>query len=152
MPVITGWSLGWTSAGVWIAAFALMGILIRQVVPWKKLTTDAEAKLRDMLIERVTRLEQRLDRQQIRHEAEKRLLIHKLRNMTANFDSMLLMLEMNPERGPEIAALIKRQRADQMVAEAKESAMIFAAEFGNEDGEPQPLESSKVNKVQSNAH
>jgi hypothetical protein len=117
---------------VWIAAFALMGILIRQVVPWKKVTTDAEAKLRDMLIERVQRLEIRLDRQQVRHDAEKRLLIHKLRNMTANFDAMLMMLELNPERGPEIAERIKRQRADQMIAEAQESAMIFATEFGND--------------------
>jgi hypothetical protein len=99
---------------------------------------DAEARLRDSLIARVEKLELRLERQQVRSDAEKRLLIHKLRNMTANFDSMLLMLEMNPDRGPEIVAKIKQQRAAQMMAEAKEAAIINAADLapiGEEEGE-----------------
>lgn len=126
----------WTAAGVWIAALGVLGLLIRQVVPWRKQESDAEARLRDSLIERIQRLEDRLDRQQVRHDAEKRLLIHKLRNMTANFDSMLLMLEMNPDRGPEIVAKIKAQRAAQMLAEAKESATIYAAEMAENHPEP----------------
>lgn len=130
-------SLNWTGAGVWIAALTLVGIFVRQIVPWRKQASDAEARLRDALILRVDRLEVRLDRQQRRHDAEKRLLTHKLRNMTANFDSMLMMLEMNPDRGPEIVAAIKKQRASQMMAEAKESAMISAAEIEEDKREEQ---------------
>lgn len=122
----------WTAAGIWVAALGFLGLLARQFVPWKKQASEAEARLRDSLIRRVERLEARLDRQQARHDAEKRLLTHKLRNMTANFDSMLMMLEMNPDRGPEIVAKIKEQRARQMLAEAKESAIIYAAELQEE--------------------
>jgi hypothetical protein len=124
-----------TVVGIWTVAISFIGLLVRQVVPWKKVTTDAEAKLRDTLIARVERLEFRLDRQQTRHDAEKRLLIHKLRNMTANFDAMLMMLEMNPDRGPEIVAKIKEQRAAQMVAEAQESALIYASELRADDAD-----------------
>jgi hypothetical protein len=129
---------GITTVGLWAAIIGVIGIFIRQIVPWKKQASEAEARLRDALIERVSRLEVRLDRQQIRHDAEKRLLTHKLRNMTANFDSMLMMLEMNPDRGPEIVVAIKDQRARQMVAEAQESAAIYADELKGDD--PEKLE------------
>lgn len=126
---------GATTVGLWVAIVGVIGIALRQLVPWRKQSSDAEAQFRAALIERVQRLEDRLDRQQARHEAEKRLLTHKLRNMTANFDSMLLMLEMNPDRGPEIVAAIKDQRARQMVAEAQEAAIIYADELKGDDPE-----------------
>lgn len=130
MPSLSGLPF----AGVVIAALAfVLGVIARQIVPWMKEGHDSEARLRDTLIARVERLEIRLERQQIRHDAEKRLLTHKLRNMTANFDSMLMMLEMNPDRGPEIVAVIKAQRAAQMLAEAREAAIISAAELGMAD-------------------
>jgi hypothetical protein len=125
----------WTFYGFWIVLVGFLGAVVRQIVPFKKQANDAEVRLRDALIERVSRLEVRLDRQQIRHDAEKRLLTHKLRNMTANFDAMLLMLEMNPDRGPEIVVAIKDQRARQMVAEAQESAAIYADELKGDDPE-----------------
>jgi hypothetical protein len=128
-------SQSWTFYGFWIVLVGFLGALVRQIVPYKKQANDAQAQLRDSLLRRVERLEDRLDRQQTRHNAEKRLLTHKLRNMTANFDSMLMMLEMNPERGPEIVAKIKDQRAAQMIAEAKEAAMIYADELHGSDGD-----------------
>lgn len=128
-------SQSWTFYGFWIVLVGFLGAVVRQIVPYKKQASDAESRLRETLLERVGRLENRLDRQQVRHDAEKRLLIHKLRNMTANFDSMLMMLEMNPDRGPEIVAKIKEQRARQMIAEAKESAIIYADELKGEEPE-----------------
>lgn len=118
-------STSWASASVLAVVFTFLGILVRQASPWKKVTSEADARLRDSLIRRVEKLE----RMQARHDAEKRALLHKLRNMTANFDAMLMMLEMNPDRGPEIVALIKEARAKQMVAEAQEFAIINAAEI-----------------------
>lgn len=122
-------SQSWTFYGFWIVLVGFLGAVARQVVPYKKQASDAESRLREALLARVDRLEKRLDRQQARHDAEKRLLVHRLRNMTANFDSMLLMLEMDPNRGPEIVVKIKEQRARQMVAEAQESAIIYADEL-----------------------
>jgi hypothetical protein len=42
---------------------------------------------------------------------------------------------MNPDRGPEIVVAIKDQRARQMVAEAQESAAIYADELKGDDPE-----------------
>lgn len=103
--------------------FVFLGVVARQIVPWKRQETISEAQFRTDLIRRITWLERR----EVRHDAEKRLLIHKLRNVTANFDSMLMMLEMNPNRVPEIVAAIKKQRAAQMIAEAQEAAIITRA-------------------------
>jgi hypothetical protein len=112
-----------------VALLALIGVVVRQFVPYRRQAHEAEAKLREDLIRRVERLETKLERQQVRHEAEKRLLTHKHRNMTANFDSMLMMLETSPDKVPEIVAAIKKQRASQMIAEAKEAAIISAIEM-----------------------
>jgi hypothetical protein len=128
---------GWTAAGIWIAAFTLIGIFVRQIVPWKKQELDSEAQFRDALIRRVENLESKAERQEARHRAEQSLSNHKLRNVTACFDAMLLMLEMTPERGPEIVTKIKQMRADQMKAEAREAAIIRAADI-NSSGEGPP--------------
>lgn len=120
---------GWTAAGVWIAALTLVGIFVRQVVPWRKQEHDSEAQFRETLISRVENLELKIERQEARHRAEQALSNHKLRNMTSCFDAMLLMLEMNPDRGPEIVAKIKKMRSDQMRAEAREAAIIRAADI-----------------------
>lgn len=124
-----------TTIGVWTAAIGFLGLLVRQIVPWKKVTSDADANLRDALIARVERLEQKLERQEARHVAETALGNHKLRNIQAAFDAMLLMLEMNPDRGPEIVAKIKEMRAAQMLAEAKEAAVIRAAAISAGDAD-----------------
>lgn len=120
---------GWTATGVWIAALTLVGILVRQVVPWRKAEHDSEVQFRDALLRRVENLELKIERQESRHRAEQALSNHKLRNMTSCFDAMLMMLEMNPDRGPEIVAKIKKMRSDQMRAEARESAIIRAADI-----------------------
>jgi hypothetical protein len=118
-----------TVAGVWIAAIGVIGLLIRQIVPGHRAASEAEGRLRDALIKRVDLLERKLERQESRHAAERALGNHQLRNVTACFDAMLLMLEMNPDRGPEIVSKIKEMRASQIVAETQEKAIIRAAEI-----------------------
>lgn len=131
-PAVGSSLAGWTTtAGVWIAALTLIGIAIRQLVPWKKQEHDSEAQFRDALIRRVENLEAKIERQEARHRAEQGLSNHKLRNMTACFDAMLLMMEMTPERGPEIVTKIKAMRAAQMKAEAEETAIIRAADISS---------------------
>lgn len=120
----------WTAvAGIWVAALSFLGLLIRQIGPWKKQAAEAEARLRDALIKRVEKLERRLERQQAAHTAEQAINHHQLRNVTACFDAMLLLVEMNPDRGPEIVAKIKEMRAAQMIAEAQEKAIFRASQF-----------------------
>lgn len=134
---------GLTAAGVWMAAIGLLGILIRQVGPWRKQAHEAEVQARAdeakfraellareaFLLQRIDSLESRLERQEAHHTAEKALGNHKLRNITACFDAMLMMMEMTPDRGAEVVVKIKEMRAAQIIAEAKEAAIIRAAEI-----------------------
>lgn len=120
-------------AGIWVAALTLLGIFIRQLVPWHKADLDSDASFRRDLVRRVRKLEVQLERKEARHQAREALSNHKLRNITGCFDAMLLMLEMSPDRVPEIVAKIKEMRARQMVAEVKEAAIIRATEIQAED-------------------
>lgn len=126
----------WTSYVGVAALFTFLGITVKQIVPWKKADADGEAHFRADLIRRVENLEHALERAQaqkqrmeVRHRAELALSNHQFRNITACFDAMLLMLEMSPDRGHEIVVKIKEMRANQLVAEASEKAIIRAAEI-----------------------
>lgn len=140
------------TAGIWTVALGIVTLIIRQIGPWRKQITETEERLRAELstalsnerashraelaanaaeraemCERLAKMERTLSRQQASHTAERALDRHKFTNITACFDAMLLLLEMNPEKGPEIVAKIKAMRAAQMRAEAEEKAIIRAA-------------------------
>lgn len=127
---------GWTTAGVLIAAFGLIGILLRQVVPWKRQMADAQAVFRDDLLGRILRLEKQLDLERARrelankrHEAERAADRHKLKNITACFDAILMLIEAAPEKAKQHVERIKKMRADQLKAESDEQATIRAADI-----------------------
>lgn len=123
-----------------LAALSLFGLLIRQIGPWRKQVTDEEAEFRatlraenQRLRERIDRIERILRRKDARHNAERSLDQHKIRNLIACFDAAMMMLELNPDRGADVAAKIKEMRASQMVAEAQEAAIIRAAEIADDE-------------------
>jgi hypothetical protein len=64
VPIIST-GFGWTAAGAWLTAVtALIGLvtlIVRQVGPWKKQTTDADEKLRSDLMGRCDGLEKQVD-------------------------------------------------------------------------------------------
>jgi hypothetical protein len=126
-------SVGWTVS--WAAFFVTLGVLIRQLVPWRKTRLDADQRLREDLLARVQRLEHQLERQQVRHEAERQLDRTSLNNVTQCFDAMLLLIEMAPEKASETAVRIRDMRAAQMKAEAELRAVITQAEM-EDDKEP----------------
>jgi hypothetical protein len=112
-----------------------MGIIVRQVGPWKKQAAEAEQRLREDLIKRVEKLERSLDRERIRHNAERALDRHRLNNVTQCFDALLMLIEMNPEKSAEAVVRIKKMRATQVLAEAEEKAIIRAAEIEADERE-----------------
>jgi sensor domain CHASE-containing protein len=143
---------GLTLAGVWVAALGILGLLIRQVGPWRKQLTDLEDRLRkdlmdqlekertahtaeirahaierDEMGDRIAKLEKTIERQQAVHRAERALDRHRLNNLQACFDSMVMMLKASPEKAAEIIQHIEALRAEQMKAEALEKAAIHAA-------------------------
>lgn len=131
IPVSSGF--GWTAAGAWATAITLGGgiltLIIRQIGPWRKQTTEAEQRLREELTTRVTKLEHRLERQQTRFEAERSLYRHTIANLNQCFDAVMLMLETAPERTAEVVAKVRTMREAQIAAESLEKSTIHAAEI-----------------------
>lgn len=137
IPVSTGFT--WTAAGAWASFAALLGLLgvvVRQYVPLRKTNLDADQKLREDLLQRVEKLEAQLERQQVRHSAERALDRHRLNNVTQCFDALLLLIETAPEKAAEAVVKIKEMRKAQLIAEAEEKAIIRAADIAAIDKEP----------------
>lgn len=84
---------------------------------------------RDEMGDQLARMEKMLSRQQIRHNAERALDRHRLNNITACFDSLLMLLKANPDKSTEAVKMIEDMRAKQLLAEAEEKAIITAAEI-----------------------
>lgn len=118
-----------TTAGIWVAAIGLVGILIRQIGPWNRQAHQAEVQLRNDLMRRVRRLESGIERERTIHKAEIQMDRHRLNNITGCFDALLLLIEMAPEKAAESVRRIKEMRSRQMGDEAAEKATIRAAEI-----------------------
>src|SRR5213075_1160299 len=92
---------GLTLAAAVTAVVGIIGVLLRQVGPWRKHAADVEERLRLDLIRRVERLERTLETERAIHKAERSLDRHRLNNVTQCFDALLLLIEMAPERAAE---------------------------------------------------
>lgn len=90
---------------------------------------------REEMGDRVARLEKLLDRQQIRHNAERSLDRHRLNNINQCFDALLLLLKANPDKSADAVKMIEEMRAKQLLAEAEEKAIIRAAEIAADETE-----------------
>lgn len=130
----------WTSAGAWASFIALLGIIARQVNPWRTQSVNAEQRLRDDLLKRVVKLEGDLEAERTRHaatrerdrirtEAERSLNRHQLNNITGCFDAFLMLVKANPDKAAQAVAMVEEMRAKQIVAEAAEKAAIHAADL-----------------------
>lgn len=88
---------------------------------------------RDDMGDQLARMQKQLSRQQIRHNAERSLDRHRLNNINACFDALLLLLKANPDKSAEAVQMIEEMRAKQLVAEAEEKAIITAAELRGDE-------------------
>lgn len=84
---------------------------------------------RDEMADRLALMERKLSRQEIRHNAERALDRHRLNNITACFDALLMLLKANPDKSAEAVKMIEDMRAKQLIAESEEKAIIRAAEI-----------------------
>lgn len=128
-PIHVSAGFGWTAAGAWAAAAMLLGIIVRQVNPWRKIRIEADEKLREDLLGRVDALEKTLARERVHRDAERALDRHRLNNVTQCLDALLMLLEAAPEKSADAVRKIKEMRAVQLKAEAVEKSAIHAAEI-----------------------
>lgn len=120
-----------TPAAIVLAALSLFGLLIEHIGPWNKQVSEAEHQLRADLLNRVGKLERKLDRIRVLHDAERSLDRHRLNNITQCFDGLLMLIKANPGKAAEAVKMIEELRAKQLVAENEEKAIIHAAIIAN---------------------
>lgn len=157
----------WSAAGWGLAFITLIGVVLRQIGPWRKQISDMESKLREEMHEQIEklhaqlseeraahaaelnayemqrdelgdtlhRLEVQLNRQQLRHNAERALDRHRLNNINQCFDALLMLLKTNPDKSAEAVEMVEKMRATFLIAEAEEKAIIRAAEIAMDGGE-----------------
>jgi hypothetical protein len=128
----------------------ILGLLLRQLGPWRKQTTDASDKLIAQLTEQLREAVKRIERvergreadrrlhyiqerkSEARHNAQRSLDRHKFRNSEGSFDALLLLFEQVdnlPERIIKAIAKVREKRIADRESENQEAAIIHAAEI-----------------------
>ena len=132
LPVTTGFT--WTSAGAWGAFLTLLGMAVKQAVPWRKVKLEADTLLIETLSKRVDKLEKdlsdqrlyyeaRIDKLVATHEAAQRVSRHELGNVKMRFRALVMLLKRLPDQSPALMAIladIEAMEAEQAKAEALE--------------------------------
>lgn len=93
---------------------------------------------RDEMGDRLAKMERQLNRQQLRHNAERALDRHRLNNIQQCFGALLMLLKANPEdpsKVKEAIAMVESMRDKMILAETEEKAIIRAAEIAVDEGE-----------------
>ncbi|KKC24446.1 hypothetical protein [Sphingomonas sp. SRS2] len=145
IPVTTGFS--WTAAGAWTSAFALIGVLVRQWVPLRKVRVTEFESVIQAQKEEITRLSDRVgtleksidgirDRyeqilafERASHEAELGLQRHATRGTKQILYGMLDLIEAAPEKAAEHAAKMRQRLIELEEAERAEAATIRSAKI-----------------------
>jgi uncharacterized protein YigA (DUF484 family) len=120
-----------------IIAMTTTGVLIAQIrtrPALRKIANEREANLlheraaeMDSMRERMRALEARLAEQDRIHDAERALDRHRINNLDASLNALLMLIEQDPEKAKEAAATVRRMREEQLLREAAEKAAIHAA-------------------------
>jgi hypothetical protein len=92
----------------------------------RKDTDEVALSLVNQLKQRVETLETASERERVLCDARLAVQRHRINNLSSNFDALLLLIEMAPEKAAEMVAKIKERRAAQEQAEAVEKAALAA--------------------------
>lgn len=119
---------GWAILALLVTAFVkLRPIMAKIAADREQSLLTARAQDNADLKERVDALEAKLEADRARHEAERSLDRHRINNLNACLDALLLLLETAPEKAAQHVARIKEMRARQMQDESQEKATVQAA-------------------------
>ena len=138
-PNVFGLQIGWGAIFGFVNLIlggGVLGAWIKNRPKMREVTLTAEEKLRDDLIARVTKLEadvqireRERDNERARHEAELRMMRHRLNNSDQGIEALLLILDDDdlPDRLKIKVQRIRDLRARQKDAEERERDTITAA-------------------------
>lgn len=106
-------SFNWTATGFLVAVLAFLGVLIRQIGPWRRQISELEERLRAELL-----------RERQRCEAELRVVRHRTRNQRQIIYSLLHLFDVPATRRKEMLSSIRSDLAAIEQAEATESSIV----------------------------
>lgn len=109
--------------GIWSVVGLILVALIRQKPIMQKITDSREGNL---LKERAADM-RGMRRRIVQLEAEQRVDRHALANLEQCLDTLLLMIEISPERAQEAARKVRAMREEQKANQATEKAGILRA-------------------------
>ena len=115
-----------TASGWMLCVIGLFGIWRLYVLAQPRMRELKQAREADLLRERASEMAAMRERLE-KLEAERAVDRHRLNNVTACLDALLMLLETAPEKAAEHVKRIKELRAAQMQAEAEEKGQIMAA-------------------------
>lgn len=137
----------WTAAGAWTSAVALIGLVVRQWVPLRKVRVTEFESVIQAQKEEITRLSDRIgtleqsieglrDRyehilafERASHEAELSLQRHATRGTKQILSALLDLIEVAPDRAPEHAVKMRQRLNELEEAERTEAATIRSAKI-----------------------
>lgn len=126
MSELTAWvakTLTFGGVGIWSLVGLVLVALIRQKPIMQKLTDAREGNL---LKERAADM-RGMRRRIVQLEAEQRVDRHALANLEQCLDTLLMMIEISPERAHEAAKKVRAMREEQKANMASEKAAVMAA-------------------------
>lgn len=119
---------GWGVLIVLVTIFARLRPLMTKLAQERETSLlAARAEDNAELKDRVAALEARLDSERVKHDAERAIDRHRINNLTACLDALLMMLELAPDKAADHVAKIKEMRERQAGHEAAERSAIQAA-------------------------
>lgn len=133
----TAWALA-PALGPWMGGAVLIAVLLRAWQPFQKMKVDRDGELVSTLIARVEKLETdlagtresleaQLRLERAKHNGVMAVMRHRLNNVTACLDALLMLLEHDPSRAAEAVQRIKEMRGRQAELEASEKNAVIAA-------------------------
>lgn len=144
IPVVPQ-GFGWTAAGAWGTFAVLLTLLVKQILPWRKMSISAGEKMREELNERLKASEEKREKdrsefdakikeiedareeERVQYENEMRILRHRVNGSDHAIDMLLALLEANPDKVLETVEKIKEIRAEQAKVVAIEKGYVMAA-------------------------
>jgi hypothetical protein len=129
----------WTAVLMGLLNLLIGGVLVAFVKAWpnlRKINNERDANLlteraadMERMRARVGLLEGKIDEQEARHEADRSVDRHRINNLQACLNAVLMLIEATPDRAAEISVKIREMRASQMATEAAERSAIHQAKI-----------------------
>lgn len=134
MPAITPGAAA--AGGIWVAVLTLVGLIVRQVSPWRKQSIDAQQAFQQGLMarieaqdERIKTLESQLNAERANREAEVSIMRHENAQLQQIITMFVALIEADPSNARAHAKRVREEMEKSATRIAAEKATIRGAKI-----------------------